>query len=127
MSVPIVGYVGAGGTITPIDDHAMDSSIDEVEVPPTTARGTVAVIVKGDSMYPMLHDKMVVYYSKREKNISDYVQRIVIAHFEDGRKAIKTLIMGTEKGTFTLISFNAPPITNARLESVSPLDWIKPL
>lgn len=126
-SVPVVGYVGAGGAISPIDDHALGGGLDEIEVPPTTVPGTVAVIIRGDSMYPMFIDRTVVYYSKRGKNIDDYLHRIVIAHFVDGRKALKTLTLGSQKGLFTLTSFNAPPIVDVELESVSPLDWIKPL
>lgn len=126
-TIPVVGYVGAGGEISPIDDHARGAGLDEVEVPPTTLKGTVAVIVRGNSMYPMYQDKMVLYYSKREKNVDDYINGILIVHFEDGRKAIKTLTKGSQKGRYTLTSFNAPPISNIKIESVSPIDWIKPL
>jgi len=125
-TVSVVGYVGAGGAISPIDDHEKGAGLDEVERPPNAPRNTVAVKVKGDSMYPMLIDGMVLYYSKREPNISDYINRLVIAHFEDGRKAIKTLQNGSRRGVFTLVSFNAPPMIDVRLESVSPIDWIKP-
>ncbi|MBL4871155.1 MAG: helix-turn-helix domain-containing protein [Robiginitomaculum sp.] len=123
--VPVVGYVGAGGSISPIDDHANGGGLDEIEVPPETVKHTVAVIVRGDSMRPMFTDGMILYYSKREKNIADYLHKVVIAHFVDERKAIKTLTLGSKKGVFTLTSFNAAPMKDVKLESVSPIDWIK--
>ena len=51
MGVPVVGYIGAGAEVLPIDDHAKGAGLDEVECP----RGmdpakTVAVKVRGDSI-----------------------------------------------------------------------------
>jgi len=124
-TVSVVGYVGAGGTITPIDDHSHGAGLDEVEVPPTTLKGTVAVIVRGDSMEPVLMTGMIIYYSKRVKNIPDHIGRMVVVHFDDGRKAVKFLQHGSKRGIYNLTSSNAPVIKDVKIESVSPIDWIK--
>jgi transcriptional regulator with XRE-family HTH domain len=125
--VPVVGYVGAGGEIEPIDDHGMGAGMDETDVPPNAAPGTVAVKVRGDSMIPMLYEGMIVFYSLRLSNISDHLHKPIVVHFADGRKAIKTVITGSQKGVYTLTSFNASPIPDIKIESVSPIDWIKPI
>ena len=128
LIVPVVGYVGAGGGISPIDDHAMGGGIDEVEAPPNSPTNTVAVIVKGHSMIPMFYEGMHVFYSQRLKNVEDYINSIpLIVHLDDDRKAIKTIIKGSKWGLYTLTSFNADPIADIRIESVSPIDWIKPI
>lgn len=126
--IQVVGYVGAGGEINPIDDHAMGNGLEEVEAPPQSPPGTVAVIVRGDSMIPMLYDGMLVFFSSRLKNVVDYVNMPpIIVHLEDGRKAIKGITNGSSRGLYTLTSFNAGPITDVKVESVSPIDWIKPV
>lgn len=126
--IQVVGYVGAGGAINPIDDHAMGNGLEEVEAPPQSPPGTVAVIVRGDSMIPMLYDGMLVFFSSRLKNVSDYINMPpIVVHLEDGRKAIKSITNGSKRGLYTLTSFNAGPITDVHIESVSPIDWIKPV
>lgn len=124
--IQVLGYVGAGGEVCPIDDHAMGGGLDEVECPPNTPIGTVAVIVRGDSMYPLLNDGSIIYFSKRDKDIESHYHRLIIAHFLDGRKAVKGLTPGSKRGCFTLTSTNKAPMVDMKLESVSPIDWIKP-
>ena len=126
-SVQVLGYVGAGGEVTPIDDHAMGGGLEEVECPPDAPKGTVAVIVQGDSMYPLLNEGSIIYFSKRERDFTDYYHRLVIAHFKDGRKAVKGLTPGSKKGYVTLTSTNKAPMVDMEIESVSPIDWIKPI
>lgn len=125
-TIQVLGYVGAGGDISPIDDHAHGSGLEEVECPPDTAPGTVAVIVRGDSMYPLLNDGSLIFFSRREKNLTDHFHRLVIVHFADGRKAVKGLNPGTRRGVYTLTSTNKAPMVDQDVESVSPIDWIKP-
>lgn len=124
--INLVGQIGAGGHINPIDDHANGAGLDEVETPPNATAGTVAVVVRGDSLYPFLKDGALIYYSSRHDNVIDYLHEMVICHFTDGRKAVKVLTPGTEPGTFTLTSVNAPPMLNEKVESVSTIDWMKP-
>ena len=50
--VPLKGYIGAGGMVFPIDDHAIGEGLDRVEAPPEMGPNTVAVKVRGDSMQP---------------------------------------------------------------------------
>ncbi len=125
-TIPLVGDIGAGGHIHPIDDHAQGAGLEDVPAPFNAAKGTVAVRVNGDSLYPFPRDGALIYYSKRQKNIIDYLHELVICHLADGRKAIKILTPGTLPGRFTLTSTNAPPMMNEEVESVSPIDWIKP-
>jgi len=126
LTIPLVGDIGAGGHINPIDDHAKGAGHEDVEAPPNAPKDTVAVRVNGDSLYPFLRDGALIYYSRRENNVIDYLHDMVICHLSDGRKTIKVLTPGTIPGRFTLTSTNAPPMMNEEVESVSPIDWMKP-
>lgn len=125
-TVPLVGNVGAGGHIHPIDDHLQGAGLEDIEAPFGAPKGTLAVMVTGESMYPYLKTGSILYYTKRLKNVQDYLHELVIVHFADGRKAVKTVTLGSVPGTFTLTSMNAPPIIDVQVESVSPIDWMKP-
>ncbi len=124
--IPMVGDLGAGGHINPVDDHHMGGGLEQVPPAPDAAEGTVAVRVSGDSLYPFLKAGALIYYSRRENNITDYLHEMVICHLADGRKALKVLTPGTIPGRFTLTSVNASPMQNEQVESVSPIDWMKP-
>ncbi|MCF6219664.1 MAG: helix-turn-helix domain-containing protein [Robiginitomaculum sp.] len=125
-TIPLVGDIGAGGHINPVDDHAKGAGLEQVEAPFNAPKGTVAVRVNGDSLYPFPRHGALIYYSRREKNVIDYLHELVICHLVDGRKSIKILTPGTLPGRFTLTSTNALPMLNEEVESVSPIDWIKP-
>jgi len=56
-SVPIVGYVGAGGTV---DFSQGQGPFGEAKMPPDGAPGLVAVRVVGDSMSGALEDGWIV-------------------------------------------------------------------
>ena len=126
FKVPVVGLVGAGGHINPIDDHAMGGGLDMIDAPPGAIPGTVGAIVRGTSFYPFLKDGATIFWSMRHTDVSDYLHEMIICHLYDGRKTIKMLTPGTEENRYTLTSPNAEPMINEQVESVSPIDWMKP-
>ena len=63
-TVNVVGYIGAGAQLNPIDDHAQGAGLEVVESPPGETLSTVAVIVRGDSMYPVYQDGDVIFYAR---------------------------------------------------------------
>lgn len=125
-SVNAVGYVGAGAEIYPFDDHALGAGLESVDVPPGETLTTVAVIVRGDSMYPVYQDGDVIYYS-REAGIDEasLIGRECVVRVEGGKMLLKRLMRGSQRGRYTLISYNAPPIDDVRLEWASPVRWVK--
>jgi DNA-binding Xre family transcriptional regulator len=64
--IPIVGVVGAGGEVRPVDDYPPGSCMEEVECPPgVDPASVVALRIRGDSMHPVFQNGWVVYYSER--------------------------------------------------------------
>ena len=65
--VPVVGYVGAGSEVFPIDDHAQGDGLELVPHPAgMTNQDMVAARIRGDSMYPMMRDGWLVFYIRHQ-------------------------------------------------------------
>ncbi|WP_343715296.1 S24 family peptidase [Inquilinus sp.] len=123
---PLVGYVGAGAEVHLFEGDVSSEQIDEVEAPPGSDEHTVAVIVRGDSMFPRYLEREIIYY--RRANTSDpldLIGREVVVRLADGRTFVKVLRRGSGPGFFNLDSYNAPPIEDVAIEWVVPVEWVK--
>lgn len=125
-TVNVVGYIGAGAQVNPVDDHAQGAGLEVVESPPGETLSTVAVIVRGDSMYPVYQDGDVIFYAR--DGVDDeaaYLGRECVVKLVNGPTLLKRVMRGSERGTFLLLSYNASPLDNARLEWASPVRWVR--
>jgi len=124
---PIVGYVGAGAEIYPIDDHPKGFGFDTVESPPGDNRKFVAVIVEGESMYPLYQSGDVLFYTRDGfSELDSCWGKACVVQITDGPMLVKTLQRGSETNMFNLISFNAPPKENIALDWAARVAWVKP-
>ena len=122
--IPLVGHIGAGQEIHAEFD---DAPFDHVEAPPgVSPKTTVAVEVRGDSMYPLLDEHDLVYYSRRDEAPERMVGRLCVVRLADGRTFVKRLRRGTAPGLYMLESLNGPPIEDVEIEWVARIDWMKP-
>lgn len=124
-SVPIVGYVGAGGAI--IYENSQ-GPFGEAEMPPKNAGPTlVAVIVRGDSMAGVLEDGWTVYYDdRRDPPEEELYGRLCIVGLADGRVLIKRLYPGRKPHRFDLHSANAPALMDEKVTWAAKVTWIQP-
>lgn len=124
-SVPIVGYVGAGGTI---DFRDGQGPFGEADMPPKDASPSlVAVIVQGDSMSGTLEDGWTVYYdNRRDPPDESMYSKLCIVGLTDGRVLIKRLYPGRKKGHFDLHSVNAPALLDQPVDWAARITWIAP-
>lgn len=120
-TVRLIGYIGAGQTIYPLDDGADD----RVEAPSDAKPSTVAAKIRGDSMLPLFHENWLIYWSK-SLPVEDMINQLCVVQVADGRLLVKTLRRGSEHGLWTLTSFNASDIEDVEVDWVAPIDWIKP-
>lgn len=125
-TVTIVGYVGASSEIFPMDDHAMGAGLEEIEAPPGCPPDAVAVIVRGDSQYPVYEEGDVLVYHRNGKTPEQYLHRRAIVHTPDGRTMVKRIERGKKDGYFTLTSHNAAPISDVHIEWVGEILWVRP-
>lgn len=118
--VPLVGYVGAGAEVFPIDDGG---SLDEIEPPPGIGPSAVAVKVRGDSMWPRYMDGDVLIYDDHVPLTKVDGQECVVA-LTDGRRFVKVVRIEVG-GLVTLESFNAAPIRSVEVEWVALIRWVR--
>jgi phage repressor protein C with HTH and peptisase S24 domain len=122
--VPIVGYIGAGAQIVPIDDFPKGGGLDEVPCPSgLNPQRTVAAIVRGTSMEPSITDGWRVFYSRDpEQDVVGVVGKLCVVKLADGGPTmLKQVRRGATAGRFNLIS------TNAALLEDQALDWASPV
>lgn len=123
--IPVVGYVGAGFQIFPVDDHMKGAGLDEVDAPPgVMAKSAVAVIVRGDSMVPVLEEGDVIYYDEQvEGDLDNLLGRLCVVCCLDGSTYVKQLKKAD--GRYWLHSHNADPIFPAGIAWAARVLWIK--
>lgn len=117
--VPLVGYVGAGAEVFPVDDGG---ALDWVEPMPGIGPNAVAVRVKGNSMFPRYFEGDVLVYDRHITPRQAHGQECVV-RLTDGRVFVKTVRY--RSGLVTLESFNAPTIDEVQVEWAAPVMWVK--
>lgn len=122
-SVPVKGYIGAGGEVEAIDG----TDIGWIEAPREAASNTVAAIVRGLSMLPAYEEGTVLFWS-RLLPPEEMVNRRCIVQLVDGRIMVKTLRPGSKPGLWTLVSFNPAyaDIEDVAVDWAAKIDWTKP-
>lgn len=122
----LVGYVGAGAEVFPIDDHEKGAGLDDVPMPPHAGDEIlVGVRVRGDSMRPAYFDGDVLYY--RRGGYDDwrrYFGKDCVVSLDDGRMFVKTLRPARGPTRATLVSHNANDIPDVRVEWAAPVRWV---
>jgi transcriptional regulator with XRE-family HTH domain len=123
--VPLVGYVGAGGTIS---FNEGQGPFGEADMPPKDGSSTlVAVTVRGDSMSGTLEDGWTVYYDNRRDPPDESLHaKLCIVGLTDGRVLIKKLYPGRKRDHYDLHSVNAPPLLDQPVEWAAKITWIAP-
>lgn len=124
-TVPIVGYVGAGGQILFTEGQG---PFGEAKMPPGGAsKATVAVVVKGDSMAGQLEDGWTVYYDRRQTPpFGSLLGHLCVVWLSDGRVLIKKLLPGRQNGLYDLYSVAAAPLLDQAVEWAAQVSWIAP-
>lgn len=120
----LVGYIGAGGEVFPIDDHAQGAGLEPVEAP-SGAEGSVALRIRGNSMHP-LQDGWLIFYRREVDGVDpSLVGRLCVVKLTNGAMMLKTLRHGRKKGRWNLESYNEPMREDQKLEWASKVLFIK--
>lgn len=107
-AIAVAGKVGAGAQVDLIDAYSKGDGLYRVACPPQiTPHGIVAVEVEGTSMAPTYEPGAVLFYSRDAIGVpTEAIGRICVCEDESGRAWVKQVKVGTEEGTFSLISLN---------------------
>lgn len=127
IKVPVIGYIGAGAEVYTIDDSPKGQGIDEVDCPPNMNPSyTVALKVKGNSMYPALREGWLVFYSREVYGMNaDCEGNICVVETDAGKTLVKEVRKGSKKGTYNLISYNSPVMHDVKLKWCAKIRYVE--
>lgn len=128
ISVPLMGYLGAGGEVEPEFEQVPPDGLDQIPVPFPLPDDMIAFKVSGISMLPVFRpDTIIIVYREQKKPIESFYGYEAAVRTSDGRRYIKTINRGGRAGTVNLASWNDPqPIENVRLEWVGEIFAVLP-
>lgn len=119
----VLGIVGAGGEVIPVDDYAPGAQPEEVELPPGAPPDAVPVEVRGDSMWPRYFHGERLFYVRDGTPIAQLFGRECVVKLPDGRMMVKILKRGSKKNLYNLASWNAPELEDEQIEWAAPVKW----
>lgn len=126
LKVPVVGYVGAGAEVLSEDAHAKGGGFEMVDAPTGAGSDVVALLIRGESMHP-IGDGWLIFYRRDQDGVpSDCVNRLCVVKVHDGPTLLKELRAGKSQRHWTLVSWNAPPRENVRLDWAARVLDIRP-
>jgi transcriptional regulator with XRE-family HTH domain len=122
-TVPVIGYVGAGGLTY---HYAVErTALENVEAREASPE-TVAVEVRGDSLGRSF-DRWLVFYDEVANPVTDdLIGKLCVVGLSDDRVLIKTIRRGTRPGLFILESNTEPPIKDIPLEWAARVKAMRP-
>lgn len=121
ITVPVVGYVGAGEKVFNFED----STPIDYTAPPHGAEDTEAVRVRGDSMFPRYEDGTLLFFYPSTSIAGDCIGRTCVVQVKDGPTLVKKLKRGTMPGRYRLISTRAPEMEDVDLLWAARVLWTK--
>lgn len=115
-TIPVMGRLGAGAEIEPDYEQVPPDGLEEISLPFQVDDDLIAFRVKGESMLPFYKpNTVIVVYREQRKPIEAFYGDDAAVRTADGRRFIKTVMRGAGRGV-NLISWNAAPMENVRLE-----------
>lgn len=120
--VPVVGFVGAGGSVEFLDDHANGADHYTVESLPGMGSRMVGLEVRGDSMLPLFREGYVAFIRRDFDMVEEAALRDwAVVRLADGRTMLKQIRRSVEPGRYDLLSLNAGPIEGIELVWATPV------
>jgi phage repressor protein C with HTH and peptisase S24 domain len=123
-AVTVIGHVGTDGQVS-LDD-SKSGGAPTIDAPASEALSAVAIVVRGDSLYPVYQDGDVIFYGLEASNDeAAFLGRECVVKISKGPTLLKRVMRGSERGSYLLLSHNGSPVDNARLDWAAPVRWIK--
>lgn len=127
--VPIVGKIGAGGSVVFVawqDDEQVDPE-DTVLRPPGITGKLVALVVEGSSMLPKYRDGDILYIQRDHDGVvEEDIGDDCAVRLKSGETFVKQLVRGSEPDRWTLRSLNAADMENVEIEWATRVLFIMP-
>ena len=115
--VDLRGHVGAGAEVAVYDEHPEGADAEAVPPFPGQDGPALALRVRGDSMLPIIEDGSILYYTSTNEGVTDdCIGKLCVVQVHDGPMLVKKLERGRRKGLYRLVSYNASPREDVRLD-----------
>lgn len=116
-NIPLVGYVGAGAQIEPLDPLSSGDRVPFVPRPEGVSGEVVAVEVRGDSLFPTAENGWkLIYAGDHPSDEAEIMNRLCVVKLLNGKTLVKRVMRGSKPDHYHLVSTNAPVIEDARIE-----------
>lgn len=122
LRVPLAGYIGAGQEIALFDDITTKHEMVDALV---AGPDTVALEVRGDSMFPLAHNRDVIFVGPPRRELAGLVGLECAVALQDGRRFFKILERGSKPNLFDLRSYNAGPMRDVEVHSAGPFIGVR--
>ncbi|WP_159829149.1 XRE family transcriptional regulator [Novosphingobium sp. TCA1] len=121
--VPVVGRIGAGGSIA-YEDMGIDEMVPR---PPETSGDLIGLEVHGESMLPKFDPGDIIYISRGNDGVDPKdLGAICACRLVTGETYLKQLLKGSRPGVYTLRSYNAADMDDCELLWATPIRAITP-
>lgn len=125
--VPIVGRIGAGGSVAFMDVGETLEPDETVPRPPGVTGKLIALVVEGSSMLPKYRDGDIIYIQRNHDGmLEEYIGEDCAVRLVTGETYVKQLARGSSPTRFNLRSLNAPDMEDVEIEWATPVLFIMP-
>lgn len=117
---PLVGYVGAGAQVFPLDDGH-----ERVESPPGL-KNPIAVRVRSSLMAPAYWSGDILFCEQEAVSRDQLIGRDCIVQVEGGPRFLKRVLKGGAPSTFRLFSYETQDVgDDVYLTMGTPVKWVQ--
>lgn len=114
-TVPLMGFVGAGGEIDPDFEQIPPDGLDQIIVPFSLPGDMIALQVKGVSMLPRYDpDDVLIVWREQRRALHTFYGEEAAVRTTEGRRYLKVIQKSGD--AIDLISWNDHPLRDVRLE-----------
>jgi transcriptional regulator with XRE-family HTH domain len=131
--IPIMGFVGAGGDVSPDFEQIPDDGLEQVELdaPVGIVKDPIGFVVRGQSMISRYDEGDIVVVERDQPYPPEEMYGMTaVVRTHDGHRYLKVVQRGYERGTFNLESLRKEdddePIRSVRVAWASPVRVIIP-
>lgn len=124
-AVPVVGLVGAGGSISTEAENDQFDPLFMIDLPFALSDDAIGFEVRGDSMFPAYKDGDIIIVSRTGAPVESVLGLEAVVRLgaadEPGDRFFKMPLRGSTPGTYDLESYNAPPMRGVKIGWASSL------
>lgn len=127
VRVPVLGKVGAGGSILFAYETETETDLPSVPRPPLVAGRLMALEVVGSSMLPKYEAGDVIYVRRDHEGVMpSYIGKYCAVRTSEGGTFLKLLAQGSQPNLYTLRSLNAEDMQDVELDWATPVIFVMP-